>query len=130
MSEITSETTNPTTAWTELLDHARNKLTEEQRFHDAAAKAGRKVHGRRIDRRPLWEATIFFATTFVRRPPKVELKTRQEAWDYVVRTACHLTAEEDIFVAIGSILLMKGFLAAPRGDLPENVVEFKARGAA
>lgn len=119
------------TPWIELAAHAKQKLEEEQKFHDAHEKAGKKVHGRRIDRRPLWSATHRIAATLARKPPDLPgIYGRTEAWNWLLSYAQHATAEENQFEAVVQLARIwalpeaerKAELAA-RATLRENRAE-------
>lgn len=74
-----------------LIAHAESKLAAEQRFHDAKARAGQRIHKNRIDRRPLWRATIALSVAMKGKQIPTGICSRQDAWAWLQSYAAERT---------------------------------------
>lgn len=84
----------------ELVAHATAKLAEEQAFYANLARKGKRPHGSRIDRRPLWAATVYLAGIYSKRPVPLGVTWRGDAWGWLCARAQHLMANENQFDAL------------------------------
>jgi hypothetical protein len=110
-------TSNP---FTDLIEHAMGKLAEEQAYHARLARQGKRAHGNRNDRRPLWAATVILANIYAKQPTPPEVKWRGDAWGWLCARAKHLMAREDQFDAIIRLALVSQL---PRNEAIELLEE-------
>jgi hypothetical protein len=110
-------TSNP---FTDLIDHAMGKLAEEQAYHARLARQGKRAHGNRHDRRPLWAATVILARIYAQQPTPQEVKWRGDAWGWLCARAKHLMANNDPFDSIIRLALVSRL---PRNEAIELLAE-------
>lgn len=83
----------------DLYWHAKQKLHEEEQFYTSHAKRGTRPHGRRNDRRPLWQAVVALCDLLKEECP-AHFDTRQEVWAWLLPYASEVTAIPEQFVAL------------------------------
>lgn len=111
-------------AFVDLVEHAKEKLAEEDAYYASLARQGKKPHGRRNDRRPLWAATIVLAEAIAKKPPPDAkyVHNRGAAWDYLCNWAKRKTAQGSPFIAI---IELRSILSLP--DKEEAKAVLRAR---